>query len=111
EFLGSGNVGSLDGRGLGATNRFWASLGKRPEDISVKLESASGSCTAKMAKNKVNVHPADKRPQVEVLRRSQILSLIEETPAKRYEAIRRFIDVSGIESTEEALRKLIREIE
>jgi hypothetical protein len=45
---------------------------------------------------------------VEVFRKSQILSLIEATPAGRYEAIRRFIDVSGIEASEGSLRDLIR---
>ena len=107
EFLGKGRVGSLDNRGLGKTSRYWHSLGKNPADIAVTLESANSTCRATIGKNDVVVNPPAARPRVEVLRRSQILALIETTPSERYEAIRRFIDVSGVETSEAALRQLI----
>lgn len=109
EFIGKGNVGSLDGRGLGKTNRYWHSIGKKPADVSVTLETATGTCRAIFGKTEVVVTPPEHRPRVEVLRRSQILSLIEAKPADRYAAIKRFIDVSGVEASEAALRDLIRE--
>ena len=112
EFIGKGKVGSLEGKGLGSTtSSYWAAFGKHNGDISVKLESVAGSCSATLHKSNVIVKPADQRPKVEVLRRSQILGLIEATPAERYKAIEHFIDVSGVESSEGALRNLIRETE
>lgn len=107
EFLGKGKVGSLENRGLGKTNRYWPSLGKKHADITVTLETVSATCCAKFGKTDVTVTPSEKRPRVEVLRRGQILSLIEATPGNRYEAIRRFIDVSGVENSEASLNRLI----
>lgn len=110
EFLCSGKVGSLENRGLGVTTRYWNSVGKKPADVEVQLESSSATCRATMGKNSVVAHPPEARPRVEVLRRSQILSLLEATPGERYKAISRFIDVSGVETSEQALRQLIKDL-
>lgn len=106
EFLGKGKVGSLDNRGLGTTNRYWHSVGKKPADVSVSLETADGICSGRIQKNDVIVSPPQARPRVEVLRRSQILSLVEARPGDRYAAISRFIDISGVEDAEASLRDL-----
>lgn len=111
DFLGNGNVGSLDKRGLGRTDKYWHSVGRTPADVAVTLETASGKCVGKLKKTGVVVNPPDNHPKVQVLRRSQILNLVEAKPADRYAAIRAFIDVSGIENSEATLRALIREIE
>lgn len=111
EFLGKGKVGSLENRGLGKTNRYWQTLGKNPADVSVSLETTAGSCRGTIVKSEVIVTPPDQRPLVEVLRRSQIQSLVEAKPAERYAAISRFIDVSSAEASEASLRELIRNIE
>ncbi len=108
DFLGNGQVGSLATRGLGSTYKYWPAIGSNAEDMSVCLESSTGSCTAQLANRNVSVDTSDQRPSVLVLRRPQILSLIEAKPAERYEAIRRFIDVSGVETSEKNLSSLIR---
>lgn len=111
DFLGKGKVGSLENRGLGRPNKYWPSVGKKPTDVSVTLETFdNASCRASIVKSDVVVNPAASRPRVEVLRRSQILALVEAEPADRYAAISRFIDVSGIETSEAALRGLIRDL-
>lgn len=109
EFLGKGQVGSLENRGLGKTGRYWPSSGKKLSDVSVTLQTADGAvCKAMVLKGgDVVVQPPELRPRVEVLRKRQILALIEATPANRYEAIKRFIDVSGVEESEAHLRTLI----
>jgi energy-coupling factor transporter ATP-binding protein EcfA2 len=111
EFIGKGRVGSLENRGLGKTNRYWHSIGKTPADVAVTLETANDICSAGIVKGEVVVNPLAARPKVEVLRRSQILALIEATPADRYAVVGRFIDVSGVEASEAALRGLIRDLE
>src|SRR4051812_20622317 len=111
ELIGSGKVGSLENRGLGRTNRYWHSTGRQPADVSVTLESADGACRATLARNGVVVDPPEQRPLVVVLRRAQILQLIEATPGDRYNAIRRFVDVSAVETSEGTLRRLITEIQ
>lgn len=112
EFLGQGKVGSLENRGLGKTSRYWHSIGRKASDVAVVLENVDdSSCRATIVKGEVVANQPADRPRVEVLRRSQILALIAATPADRYAAISRFIDVSGVESSEATLRKLIRELE
>jgi len=111
EFLGNGRVGSLENRGLGRPNKYWPSLGKSAADVLVTLETVDGaSCTANLVKTDIVVNPDANRPKVEVLRRSQILSLIEAKPGERYNAISRFINVSGIETSENNLRQLIQSL-
>lgn len=111
DFIGNGKVGSLENRGLGKTMPYWHSLGKRPSDLSVTLESSNGECTASLVKADVVANPPQERPSVKVLRRATIVSLIQARGADRYAEIRRFVDVSGVESSESALRNLIKEIE
>lgn len=107
EFLGRGKVGSLENRGLGRPAPYWPSLGRSNSDISVRLDAGDGACAGVVQKSDVVVTPATSRPRVEVLRRSQILELVQAAPAERYKSIRRFIDVSGVEASEKALRDLI----
>ena len=111
DFIGNGRVGSLDNRGLGKTGKYWHSVGKTAADVSVKLDTSGGDCIATLAKTGAVVAPPDKQPMVEVLRRSQILNLVEAKPADRYNAISQFIDVSGVETSEATLRSLIRDIQ
>lgn len=111
DFLGNGMVGSLNNRGLGNTEKYWPSAGKGKADVHVKLETSSGSCTATFSKSAVVVSSQENRPNVQVLRRKQILDLVEVKPADRYNAIKHFIDVAAIENTEKALSDLIRDID
>ncbi len=111
ELLGRGAISSLEGKGLGQTLPFWASIGKNASDISVTLASTTKACSAKITKKQVVVDPPAERPVVEVLRRNQLLRLIETEPAKRYAEIQRFVDISPIETCEYSLRTLIRNLE
>jgi ABC-type cobalamin/Fe3+-siderophores transport system ATPase subunit len=110
EFIGKGKIGSIEGRGLGKTSEYWPSIGRKLGDILVTLETSSGSCSACFQSSEVSVSPVDSNPKIEILRRRQILSLIEAQPNKRYEVIKRFIDVSGIEDSEVNLKNLIKSL-
>jgi len=111
EFVGNGKVGSLENRGLGRTSQFWQSLGKKPSDVSVTLDTETASCKATVSKSNVALSPQDKQPRVVVFRRAQILDLVLADPAKRYNAISHFVDVSEIESCEQTLGESIRTVE
>ncbi|OBS08229.1 AAA family ATPase [Acidihalobacter prosperus] len=108
DLLGNGNVGSLDRRGVGGTTRtYWPSVGKAHTDVKVVLETSAGTCTLSLGKKTAVVDNEQFKPQVDVLRRSQVLSLIAAQPAERYKEISKFVDVSGVEASETALRRLI----
>lgn len=108
DLLGNGNVGSLEKRGVGGITRsYWPSVGKTPGDVKVALVTSAGTCTLSLSKTDVVFDSPQLKPQAAVLRRSQILNLIAAQPAERYKEISKFIDVSGVEISEAALRKLI----
>jgi hypothetical protein len=107
EFLTKDNIGSLDSRGLGAgVRKYWRTIGKPAHQFAVELETSSGQCTGKLAGNMATVLTGAVPPRVELLRQRRILELIEAQPAKRYEAIKGFIDIEAFERSEEALRQL-----
>lgn len=110
EFIGRGRVGSIEGRGLGKTSPYWVSLGKNIQDIYVSLESSTDSCCAQISASEVVANPFELKPKVEILRRSQVLSLIEAKPGDRYKVISRFIDVTGVEASEQTLIRLIKQL-
>lgn len=108
DLLGNGKVGSLENRGVGgATRTYWPSVGKKHSDVKVVLATSSGTCTLSLYRANVVIDNEQLKPQVAVLRRGQILSLIAAQPADRYKEISRFVDVSGVEASEATLRKLI----
>lgn len=107
EFLAHEKVSSLDGYGLGkGLDKYWHSAGKSASDLTVVLETGAGTCTGKIANKKVAVTPVVSRPRIELLRHQQILNLIQAQPKERYDAIKRFIDITEFEASEEALRQL-----
>ena len=110
DLLGNSNVGSLEKRGVGGVTRsYWPSVGKTHSDVKVILTTSSGTCGLSLSKTGVTVDSEELRPQTAVLRRSQVLSLIAAQPAERYKEISKFVDVSGVETSEAVLRKLISE--
>ncbi len=110
DLLGNGTVGSLENRGVGGITRpYWPSVGKVHGDVRIVLSTSAGTCTLSLGKTGAVFEEEELKPQVNVLRRSEILSLITAQPAKRYEAISKFVDVSGVEASEDTLRKLIRD--
>ncbi|GLR68700.1 hypothetical protein GCM10010909_33820 [Acidocella aquatica] len=107
EFLAKEKVGSLEDRGMGsALTKFWHTAGKTGSDLLVVLKSSNGDCSGSLVGKKYSVAPHSAKPRIELLRRQQILALIEAAPAKRYEEIKRFIDIAPFETSEEALRQL-----
>src|SRR5438552_1276300 len=101
DLLCNGIVGSLDRKGLGAaTTRFWHSTNRKTTDVKITLASGAGKWTAQIAKGKLIVSPSVGRPKVAILRRHQILDLITGRPADRYEAVRPFIAIDGIDESE-----------
>lgn len=107
EFLAHEKVSSLDGYGLGkGLDKYWPSAGKAAANLAVALETGAGICSGKIVNKKVTVTPAASRPRIELLRHQQILRLIQAQPKERYDAIKRFIDITEFEASEEALRQL-----
>lgn len=107
EFLASERIGSLEDRGMGkGLEKFWPTAGKPASALAVELETSTSKCAGKIVDKRISVTPTASRPKIELLRQRQILELIQAQPAKRYEAIKRFIDIEAFERSEETLRQL-----
>lgn len=112
DLLGNGKVGSIEDRGLGSSlQRFWPSAGSTAADIEVAIETTDNAqWKARVHNNAVTVTPPLDVPPIEILRRGKILDLVTTQASDRYNAIKRFIDVSGVEASEASLRALIRNL-
>ncbi len=106
DFVVNRTFGSLVHRSVdGPRHPFLASIGQNPADIEVEVETeGGGSRAAKLVNRQVSVSGTGDMPIVRVLRRAEIPDIVEATPAERYKALGRFIDVSEYESCENKLR-------
>jgi len=116
DFIANGSFGSLMHRSVdGQRHPFLASLGHDLDDIEIGLHTKEGGAwTARLERKHATIERTSdtgELPVVRVLRRAEILDIVEATPAKRYEALGRFIDVSSYEKSEAALREALRNAE
>lgn len=107
DILANGTLGSLAGKGLSSTTRYWHSTGRGPGDVQIKLVSSTLTWTTQLVRGKVVTIPADSRPRIKILRRHQILDLLAKPPGQKYEALRPFIAIEPIDDCEATLRKLL----
>jgi len=113
DFVANRSFGSLIHRSVdGKRHPFLPSFGDAMEDVEIKLETGDGGMwTARLAKQKPSIErtsEAGELPIVRVLRRAEILDIVEATPSERYKALGPFIDASSYEKSEVALREALR---
>lgn len=109
DFICNGRLGSLETYSLGGNaKKYIASLGNNATDISVSLTCNGKTWVATLGKDKPVIIPDIGCPDARILRRSNILDLINAQPKERFEALKRFIAVPGIEKSESALRDAIK---
>jgi energy-coupling factor transporter ATP-binding protein EcfA2 len=100
--LGNGAVGSLSDRSSTRAREHVPTIGKKPSDVRIAVRAGSQTWTCLLNKDNLTTTPAP-RPLIRVLRRVHLQRLIEAQPAKRYEELRRFIEVENVERSENAL--------
>lgn len=109
DFVANQSFGSLEDRSLGVPKHpFIATLNHAAKDCKVEVLAGTNKWTATLLKQKVHVVGVPPHLHAMVLRRAQLLKLVEAEPAKRYEALQGFIDVGPIEAAEQELRDAIR---
>jgi hypothetical protein len=110
DFVCNRAYGSLDSYSLGTSSekrKHITSLKSKQSDLKISLSCGSATWNAKLGKDGPIISPESGYPDVRILRRKSILSLIEEQPSKRYDALKQFIAVPGIEKSERTLREAI----
>jgi energy-coupling factor transporter ATP-binding protein EcfA2 len=116
DFVANESYGSLMNRSVGGLRHpFLASLGSDLADIEIGLQTQEGGVwRAKLEKTHAAVERTSKTgelPVVRVLRRAEILKIVEAKPAERYQELGRLIDVSSYQKSEIALREALRTAE
>ena len=86
------------------------SIGSKASDVKVAINTTEKSWSGLLKGTKVSTTPSD-TPNVTVLRRNKILALVTATPSKRYEELKRFVDVENVQKSEEGLEALRKDIE
>jgi len=108
-FVGRRDYGSISDH-PGYDNNFVTAIGCAPANTSVVLKTSAGSWTAKLGKKKsIEVVPEVGCPRLEILRRKQILDLVDAQPKNRFTELSKYIDVSGVSQSEQSLRDAIRD--
>lgn len=105
DFVCNRHFGSLEDRSMAAQPKSHVtSLGQDPKKLKVLLAASVGNFTATLSKDGPVITPASGCPDARILRRSNILKLLDAQPKQRFEELKAFIAVPGIENSENALR-------
>jgi energy-coupling factor transporter ATP-binding protein EcfA2 len=112
DFVCNRHFGSLEDRSMSAQPKSHVtSLGQNPKQLKVLLTSSAGNFVGTLSKDGPVITPATGCPDARILRRSNILQLLDAQPKQRFESLKAFITVPGIERSEESLREALRAVE
>ncbi len=100
-------AGSLDERGSSNRSHLPA-LGKDYGDVNIEIRFDKDTWTGTLNRTRPVATGPGTPPAALILRRSQLLRLVEARPADRYKEISRFINVAAIERCEATLARAAR---
>ena len=101
--------GSLDDKS-GADKNYLVAAGHQPSELLVSLLTDQGRFSAGFASKKIVGRQSAPPPPLRHLRRSSVIELATAPPAKRFEQLAAYFDLSGIIKSENALRDLVRNV-
>lgn len=104
DFVCNEHAGALEGRQSTPVKDYLPALGCNASDLQVELKWSANTFTATLLGTRAKVVGPASRPKAKILRRTQILEIVDAQPAKRYEAFSRFVAVPNVERSEDALR-------
>jgi energy-coupling factor transporter ATP-binding protein EcfA2 len=105
DFVCNRQFGSLEDHSMSTQPKSHVtSLGQDPKKLKVILAASTGKFTGTLTTGGPSIAPSTGCPDARILRRSKILQLLDAQPKQRFEALKAFITVPGIERSENALR-------
>ena len=109
DFVCNDQIGSLANRSLGGPNKnqYAASHGTDPKKLEVGLLYGGEQWTGKLSANKPHITGPSllPRPRAQVLRRADIVKIVEAAGADQYKQLQAFITAPNIEKCEGSLRE------
>ncbi len=105
DFVLNEEYGSLNERSsTNPKSRYLPSIGSSRSKLEVSVGAGRQTWTGRLSSTGPKTGGPASRPNAAILRRSQLLQFISETPKKRYEALQEFISLPAIEKSETSLR-------
>lgn len=107
DFIFNENLGSLEDKKIGRfKHKYLHSILSSPENLKVEIDIEGLTNTGRITKtgDKV-IDKKDGVPSFEILRRNQILNVINAEPKDKFNEIKKFIDVTRCQNNEDSLRK------
>ena len=113
DFVCNRRFGSLEDRSLSGQSpkSHLSALKQDPRDLRVFLCTSIGNFSAVLTKGGPAISPEVGCPDACILRRSNILRLLNAQPKSRFEELKSFITVPGIDKSENALRDACRTVD
>ena len=107
DFVFNEKLGSLEGKKIGhSKHKYLHSILSSPEKLKIEIDVAGKSNSGRITKSGDKViDRKDGVPTFEILRRSQILNVINADPKDKFDEIKKFIDVTKCQKNEDSLRK------
>jgi len=109
DFVCNQAPGSLADRSSTRPKDHLPAIGYKAKDLKVELVCGGRVWSAKFSGAKIQSSDEATLPVAHVLRRGRLLNLIDATPAERYKQLQKFIEVEGMEASEQALRDAARD--
>jgi energy-coupling factor transporter ATP-binding protein EcfA2 len=109
DFVCNQAPGSLADRSSTKPKDHLPAIGHKAKDIKVELVCGGRAWSAKFSGAKILSSDDATLPVAHVLRRSRLLTLIDASPAERYKQLQKFIEVEGVEASEQSLRDAVRD--
>lgn len=103
------NAGTLEDRSSVTLAKHLPTIGSSAADLYAEVSSNGKTWRATLKGAKITIRPDENVPSAAILRRHKVLKLVEATPSERFTELKRFIDVDGVQSGEDALPKAIKE--
>jgi len=106
DFVCNGNIGSLEDRSIGQVRgQYLPSINSDSQDLKVTISFDGKVWEAKHSRQGASITGPNGRPTARILRRSEILNVMNAQPHERYQEIQSFLELPNIQGCEQKLRE------
>lgn len=110
DFIFNEECGSLKEKSSTKIKNHLPSIGSNYQDVKVFISSQNNKWEGRLNGSNPEINGNEYSFSLKILRRSKVLELVNAEPKKRYEALKNFIELPKIRSSENSLRDCIKEI-
>lgn len=112
DFVCNGKIGSLEDRSMTSNNKwdYLKSSTDKGNSLLVRMDYDGKTYSGKLGKKEASLCQTLNRPRAHILRKTQILKIIDAQPAKRYEEIQSLVEIPELNLGENSLREALKQV-